>query len=36
MQRAGTDKVLGHGRVNVVHKQVRLARVLNYLRAVAD
>jgi hypothetical protein len=36
MQRAGTDKLHGRGRENVVHEQVCLARVLNCLRAVAD
>jgi hypothetical protein len=36
MQRAGTDKVLGRGRLNVVHEQVCRARVLSCLRAVAD
>jgi hypothetical protein len=36
MQRAGTDKVPGRGRLSVVHEQVHHARVLNRLRAVAD
>jgi hypothetical protein len=36
MQRAGTDKVLGRGRVNVVLEQVLRARVLRRRRAVAD
>jgi hypothetical protein len=36
MQRSGTHKVRGRGRVNIVHKQVRLARVLMRQRAVAD
>jgi hypothetical protein len=36
MQRTGTHKVLGRGRVNAVHEQVRRARVLNRRRAVAD
>jgi hypothetical protein len=36
MQRAGTHKVRGRGRVNVVHEQVCLARVLIGRRAVAD
>jgi hypothetical protein len=36
MQRAVNDKLLGRGRVNVVLEQVRLARVLNRRRAVAD
>jgi hypothetical protein len=36
MQRSGTDKLLGRGRLGVVHEQVCRARVLNCLRAVAD
>jgi hypothetical protein len=36
MQRAGTDKLHGRGRLSVVHEQVTSARVLNRLRAVAD
>lgn len=36
MQRAGTDKVRGRGRLNVVLDQVTSARVLNGTRAVAD
>jgi hypothetical protein len=36
MQRAGTHKVHGRGRLIAVHEQVRLARVLNRQRAVAD
>jgi hypothetical protein len=36
MERTGTHKVQGRGRVSVSHKQVHLARVLNCLRAVAD
>jgi hypothetical protein len=36
MQRAGTHKVLGRGRLSVVQVQVCLARVLNRQRAVAD
>jgi hypothetical protein len=36
MQRAGSDKVLGRGRMIVVREQVCLARVLNRRRAVAD
>jgi hypothetical protein len=36
MQRAETHKVRGRGRMNVVHEQVRLARVLIGQRAVAD
>jgi hypothetical protein len=36
MQRAGTDKVHGRGRVSSVVEQVTSARVLNRQRAVAD
>ncbi len=36
MQRAGTHKVLGRGRVSAVREQVCRARVLNRQRAVAD
>jgi hypothetical protein len=36
MQRAGTHKVLGRGRSMFSQSQVRLARVLNCRRAVAD
>jgi hypothetical protein len=36
MQRAGTDKLLGRGRLSAAHEQVCSARVLNCLRAVAD
>jgi hypothetical protein len=36
MQRTGTDKVHGRGRLSVVLKQVTSARVLNRRRAVAD
>jgi hypothetical protein len=36
MQRSGSDKVLGRGRVSAVPEQVTSARVLNGLRAVAD
>jgi hypothetical protein len=36
MQRAGTDKLLGRGRLSAVHEQVTSARVLNRQRAVAD
>jgi hypothetical protein len=36
MQRAGTDKVPGRGRSDVLLFQVPLARVLNCQRAVAD
>jgi hypothetical protein len=36
MQRAWTHKVLGRGRSMLPHEQVRLARVLNCPRAVAD
>jgi hypothetical protein len=36
MQRAGTDKVQGRGRSTYTYSQVRLARVLNSRRAVAD
>jgi hypothetical protein len=36
MQRAGTHKVPGRGRLGVVHSQVCRARVLNGFRAVAD
>jgi hypothetical protein len=36
MQRAGTDKLLGRGRLIAVHEQVTSAHVLNRQRAVAD
>jgi hypothetical protein len=36
MQRAGTHKVRSRGRSMFVHSKVRLARVLNGQRAVAD
>jgi hypothetical protein len=36
MQRAGTHKVHGRGRVSLLHEQVRHARVLSLQRAVAD
>jgi hypothetical protein len=36
MQRAGTHKLLGRGRLSVVLEQVLRARVLKRTRAVAD
>jgi hypothetical protein len=36
LQRAGSDKVLGRGRGEVVPEQVRRARVLKHTRAVAE
>jgi hypothetical protein len=36
LQRAGTHKVLGRGRLSVVREQVCLARVLKRTRAVAE
>jgi hypothetical protein len=36
MQRAGTHKVLGRGRLDAAHKQVCRARVLKGRRAGAD